>query len=186
MADKTEVEVVAAPAGAGEQYQFFKNVETGQLWKATIDLKVARRPQVNDLDAAPSEMAVTVVVSPCDANGKVLREDEAPIIVDAHTHTFTNVEMQEPDFDPAVRIGKIVAERIHAGTARLTGISKLNTLAEDWNKKAKLKLTGKLTFESEPEGRVIPGSVDVVQEPQGSLQHQPTHTTVEPDAGQGS
>lgn len=175
MADKTEIEVVSAPAGAGEEYQFFKNKETGQVWKASIELKVARRPQVNDIDAAPTEMAATVIVSPVDENGKALREDDKPIIIDALTHTFTSTEMQETDFDPMQRVGKIVAERIHVGEARLSGVSKLNELAVDWNKKAKLKISGTITYEAEPEGRVIPGSVDVVQNPS----HGPTPTAVE-------
>jgi hypothetical protein len=159
---KTEIEVVAAPANAGEQYQFFNNTETGQLWKASVELKVARRATVNDIDGAPTEMAVTVIVSPVDKDGKALREDDKPIIIDAHTHTFTSVEMQEPDFDPTKRILNIVAERIHVGEARLTGVDKLNTLAEDWTKKAKLKVSGKITYDPEAVPVIQPEVVDGV------------------------
>lgn len=158
---KTIIEVVAAPAGSDDRYQFFKD-DTGQMWKATVDLKVARRPMLSkaDVEAAPSELAVSVVVSPVDSKGKVLRENDMPIIIDTHTHTFTNAEMAAEDFDPTERIMRVVAERITIGQSRLTGLDKINTLVNDWNGKAKLK-AGKFEYEAEPEGRVLPGVVEV-------------------------
>lgn len=162
MDNKTEIEVVSAPAGYdNNDYQFFKD-EAGQLWKASVGLKVARVPMLGqaDIEAAPSELAVTVAVSPVGDDGKALREDDKPIISDAHTHTFTNAEMQEPDFDPTERIMRVVAERIHTGKARLNGIDKIKSLADDWQKKAKLN-AGKFTYEQFPESAVLPGVVEI-------------------------
>ena len=158
----TTIEAVVAPADYEKtDYQFFKD-DAGALWKASVTLKTAREPMLGqaDVEAAPSELAVAVTVSPVDADGKALRENDKPIIVDTHTHTFTNVEMQEPDFDPSERIMRIVAERVHAGKARVTGVEAIRALTDRWSKKAKIP-NGKFTYQQFPESRVLPGVVEV-------------------------
>jgi hypothetical protein len=149
MADErvTEIEVISAPGEYGESdYQFFKNNSTGQLWKAKANILPAHAPMINgDVEAAPTQLAVSVTVSPIDEEGKALREDDKPIILDVHMHTFTQVEMADPDFDPSKRVMQIVAERVHVGEARLDAVKKIKQLGDNWNKKAKLSV-GKFTY----------------------------------------
>jgi len=169
MTDKTtEIEVVAAPDGYEKtDYQFFKS-DSGQVWKASVVIMPAHAPVIDgDVEAAPTQLAVKVVVSPVDESGKALREDEKPIIVDAHLHTFTQVEMAEPDFDPIERVMKIVVERVHVGEARLGAVKKINSIADDWNKKAKLKV-GKYKYIETPTPEVgvavVPATKTVIEQ----------------------
>lgn len=135
------IEVISKPKGASERYQFFNNKETGKAWKAAIDLRVARPAYTAeaDIETAPAELAVTVTVSPIDANGKALREDDKPIIIDSLTHTFTTEEMLDPAFDPQARVMAIVAERVHIGEARKQGNDKLKEFVGKWGGATKLK-----------------------------------------------
>lgn len=142
------IEVIGKPRGASERYQFFRNIETGQEWKALLELREARPAFTNqaDVESAPLEMAVSVTVSPINNVGKALRENDKPVIIDTLTHTFTVHEMLEPDFDPQARIAQIIAERIHLGEARLHGNKKLKALVGKWNGKTKLKI-GRVKYE---------------------------------------
>lgn len=169
MTDKTtEIEVIAAPADYDKtNYQFFRNKSTGRVWKASSVLQQAFSPMINgDIEAAPTQLAVQITVSPVDDNGKALRENDKPIIMDVHSHTFTTVEMSEPDFDPINRMLAIVAERIHVGEARLEGINKLNEINDAWNKKAKLKVSGTFKY-VEPERPIIVDETPTIITPTG-------------------
>jgi len=149
MADerKTEIEVMAAPSDYSEGgYQFFKNNVTGHLWKAKINVMPAFAPMIDgDVEAAPTQLAVSVTVSIVNAEGKTLLEDGKPIIMSPHLHTFTEVEMNEPDFDPIIRVMKIIAERIHIGEGRIEAVKKINALGEAFKSKKTLKVD-KFTF----------------------------------------
>jgi hypothetical protein len=163
MADKTtEIKVVAAPEGYEKtDYQFFLNSATGQLWKAAAIIQPAHSPIVNgDVEAAPTQLAVQISVSPVDKDGKALREDDKPVIIDVHAHTFTHVEMSEDDFDPMKRMLAIVAERIHIGEARLKAATKIRELGEAWSSKAKLKFSGSFSYiEPEAASEVVDDTV---------------------------
>lgn len=128
---------VGAPTGADSRYQFFKD-DNGQMWKATAERKVARLALVDGVDAAPAELAITVTVSPVDADGKALRDGDKPIIIDSHTHTFNDTELTQPGFDPVARVTAIVAQRIELGQARLGGHKAVDDFVATWNKPAKI------------------------------------------------
>jgi hypothetical protein len=165
MADKvTEIEVVSQPEGYEKtDYQFFLNKTTGQLWKALVAIQQAHSPIINgDIEAAPTQLAVQVSVSPVDKDGKALRDEEKPIIIDTLSHTFTHVEMGEEDFDPTKRIMAIIAERIHVGEARLDGVKKIKELGEAWSKKAKIKFSGSFKYiEAEAPKPIDDDTVDI-------------------------
>lgn len=152
----TKITNVTAPAGADPKYQFFKD-DSGQLWKATIEQQVAREAFVGDpeLGTAPAELALTIIVSPTDAQGKALKEGDQPIILDSLTHTFTMVEMLQPTFDPANRISEMLLNKVVEGQARLVGHDKIKKLADDWVKPKKLNLKA----ETKPDVLVEPQAV---------------------------
>jgi len=156
MISKTEIEVVAAPADYAEGgYQFFKNNETGHMWKAKIEILSAFSPMIGgDVEAAPTQLAISVTVSIVNAEGKTLLEDGKPIILPPHLHTFTEVEMNEPDFDPTIRLMKVIAERVHIGEGRLQAVKKINALGEVFKSKQTLK-ADKFTF-TEPKNPDAP------------------------------
>jgi hypothetical protein len=138
----TKITSVAAPQGYDDSgYQFFKD-EENQLWKAKVETKIAKPAMVAqaDIEAAPAELALTVTVSPVDNLGKALREDDKPIVIDSHTHTFTSVEMVDPAFDPMARIGDILVERVELGKARLKGHEVINEFVERWNSNTKIDI----------------------------------------------
>lgn len=116
------------------RYRFFER--NGQKWKVRAVLSEARPAHVVDADVevAPAEMAVTVTVSPVGKDGKALREDGRPIVVDSWTHTFTATEMAREDFDPEGRIHGIIEQRISAGENRVSGVSRLRAFADQWGK----------------------------------------------------
>jgi hypothetical protein len=143
----SNIEPIALPTGASQNYQYFNNIETGNKWKALLDIREARPAQIpGEVETAPAELAVCVTVSPVDGDGKALREDDKPIIVDSFTHTFTAIEMAAPDFDPMARIVGIVAERIDLGEARLKGNEQIKSLGDIWTGKAMLKI-GPVSYE---------------------------------------
>ena len=203
----TTIEPIAAIGDADPKYQFFKNKDTGNIWKATIDVKRGGQAFLSraDVEAAPTTLAISVTVSPVDAEGKALRENDLPIIIDSLTHTFTPVEMAEPDFDPMNRVMKIVAERVDLGEIRLAGASKILDIEGIWNKKAKLTAKA-VTHSPEPISTVNPVVEEIVgvagdtlkpgdklvylgtgeQIPNGSTAHGPTETFVEASQGDDS
>lgn len=169
MTDKvTEIEVVSAPKDYEKtDYQFFLNKSTNQLWKASIVVQPAYSPMINgDIEAAATQLAVQVTVSPVDENGKALEDNGKPIIIDAHSHTFNHIEMSEPDFDPLKRIMSIIAERIHIGECRLIGIKQIKELGEAWTKKAKIKFSGSFKY-IEPEEATIVNVAPTIIEANG-------------------
>lgn len=129
---------MARPEGQSDEYRFFTNEATGQAWKVKMLLKEARAADVQASEAvAPANLAATITVSPVDDQGKALREGGKPIVIDSWTHTFNEVEMAEPGFDPHARAMAIIAERINAGEARLAGMDKLRALASNWKTERK-------------------------------------------------
>lgn len=157
----TKIKVIGKPAGYDkDDYQFFKNEETGSLWKASVELRTARTSMLaqSDVETAPAELAIVVTVSPIDEAGKVLREGELPIILDSHTHTFTHTELSEENFDPTARILTIIAERIDAGEARLSGQDKIRDLVSNWHGKVKIK-AGMITHDPAPQPDAAPIAV---------------------------
>ncbi len=135
----SHIVVIAKPRGASEQYQFFKNEETGREWKAAIEAIAVDDGPTN---LAPTTLAVTVTVSPIKdgEDGKALRDEEnRPIVIDSWTHTFTAVEMKAPDFNPQARIVSIIAERIELGEIKLSGNKKVKDFIDKWEGKNKLK-----------------------------------------------
>lgn len=139
------IETIAKPRGANERYQFFKNKDTGNEWKAAVVLKNADAPLIDgNVNVAPTTLAVTITVSPTKDNGKALRDNEdRPIIIDSWTHTFTAIEMEAPDFDPQARIVGIIAERIELGETKLKGNKIIKNVLDRWGGKTKIKATAK-------------------------------------------
>lgn len=134
------IEVIAKPRDANERYQFFHNRETGNKWKASVEIKDADAMLFDDLEVAPTTIAVTVIVSPIEDNGKALRDaQDRPIIIDSVTHTFTPVEMENPDFNPEARILRMIAERVELGETKLRGNEKIKKFVDKWGGKNKIK-----------------------------------------------
>lgn len=126
-----ELKPAKRPAEQSQEYQFFINTDTGQMWKAKMVL-------IEDEEGrfAANSVHVSITVSPVDEAGKALRDEtDRPIVTDSLTHVFNEVEMSVPDFDPQARMMQIVAERIKIGEARLVGIDKVKALAEKWTGK---------------------------------------------------
>jgi hypothetical protein len=148
-----KIEAIGLPTGASDRYQYFRNVETGQEWKALLDIRTARPSMIvsGDVETAPAELAIAVTVSPIDDKGKALVEDEKPIVIDSWTHTFTTEELAAPDFDPLARIVGIVAERIDFGEARLNGNKQIKALGDLWAAKTMLKISP-VTYERNENG----------------------------------
>lgn len=158
------VKPIAAPAGADTKYQFFVNETTGQKWKATVELRPVRQAMLSqaDIETAPAEMAVAITVSPIDDEGNALREDDKPIIIDTHVHSFTHVEMSEPEFDPVKRVMKIIAERVFIGEARIAGVKAIADLVDKWNKKAMLPAEAASYSDKAPMGLARAGVVHII------------------------
>lgn len=122
------------PEGISDDYQFFINEETGNAWKAKLVMTAVH----SNKDFAPSVLGATITVSPVDKQGKALRESDKPVVIDSHTHSFNEVEMSAPDFDPKKRILMIIAERIKAGEGRMTGVTLVNDLLDVWKQDTSL------------------------------------------------
>lgn len=124
------IKAKAKPKGYTGDSKFFTNPETGRDWKAKLVVNESSTIE----GGAATQIAVTVTVSPVDANGKALTEDDRPIIIDSWTHTFNTAEMAAPDFDPQERILDIIDERVKAGEGRVEGVNKIRNLVTDWSK----------------------------------------------------
>jgi hypothetical protein len=87
------------PKGQREDYQFFTNDETGGTFKVLREL---------DQNVA-GQAVVRVSLSRTGPDGKALVEDDldAPRLT-WHTHTFTDEELRDPDFDPEVRYSEVI------------------------------------------------------------------------------
>ena len=126
---------IPAPEGYTGNYRFFLNPETNKTWKARLVRREARPALVDNDDGvelATGEYAVTITVSPVDEAGQALLEEDCPIVIDSHTHSFTNYEMSDADFNAEVVIHRIVEQCIELGEARLRGVGLVKTIADNW------------------------------------------------------
>lgn len=135
------IKPIALPSGASTRYQYFRNEETGNEWKALLEIRTARRAMLPeaDVETAPTELAIFVTVSPINEEGRAVIENDKPIVIDGEGWHFTVTEMAAEGFDPLVTAVNLVAKLIDIGEASVTGRQKINNLGELWQARAMLQ-----------------------------------------------
>lgn len=150
----TKLKHITRPEGQAEYYRFFINETTGQTWKAKVEVRENRKPNVvSDIELSPVELDVVVSVSPVDKDGKAITDkDGKPIVGDSHTNPFTHVQLLDPTFDPAAVVVEMIASRIEVGEAVLAGNEKIRKFAAMWVAKEPISLpVAKLTTDKKGE-----------------------------------
>ncbi len=122
MAD-INLENAPRPDGQRDYYRFFRNAETGQAYKAKHEPRTA-------FDGSP---ALCISVSPVDAEGKALRDPRGEPDVYYLTHTFTAVELADPDFNLEERVSAILHTAIGAKEEQLGVRTALVDLGSIWS-----------------------------------------------------
>jgi hypothetical protein len=129
---------IKRPDGQAEHYRFFKNMDSSRHWKVKMDFREAAAPAVaSEQELAPANFALCVSASPVEdlTTGKAMRDGKGrAIVTDSWTHTFTEVEMKNPDFDPEARMMDIITKRVEAGEALLNADNKIKSLMDAWKK----------------------------------------------------
>src|SRR5690349_8420430 len=98
-----KLKVITKPSGGSPDSRHYKNNDTGNTFKAkhVLDYNIAGQP------------VLIVTVTQTDANGQAVIDPElaAPLIT-SHSHTFTDAELSDPNFDAAARLDAIMSSAI--------------------------------------------------------------------------
>jgi hypothetical protein len=123
----------ARPASQAEHYRFFKNAESGRVFKAKHEIGTA----------ADGRPVITVTVSPVDGAGKALANPAGAPDVGSHGHHFTAVELADPDFDMDARVATILHSAVQAKEDELLLRDRLAGLSTAWGGNKALPLAKK-------------------------------------------
>jgi hypothetical protein len=133
--DELMLEELPRPEEQAGHYRFFKNAGTDRSWKVKLEFREAAPAMTSsNVELSAGQYTITVSASPVDSEGKALKDDQGrPIVTDSHGHTFNEIDMGQPDFDPEKLVMQLIQTRIAAGEAKLSATDKLKSFVTDWH-----------------------------------------------------
>lgn len=117
-----ELKTIQRPTGQREEYLFIQNVGTSRRFKVRKEL----RPNI------VGQLSLSVTLSPVDAKGKALLDPAGNPDVTPHSHTFTAVELSDPNFDAEARVAEVIDSLVTEKEAELIGREAVKAVAEGW------------------------------------------------------
>jgi hypothetical protein len=121
MADK--IHKTVKPAGQSADYRFYKNDETTHTFKAKKELR----------ENAEKQPVLIVTVSQTNPDGTAVIDPvtNEPIVT-AHSHVVTELDLNNPDYDPEVELSRIMNTVITNKENQISNRQKLKSLIEKW------------------------------------------------------
>ncbi len=118
------------PSGQRDDYRFVKDNDTGRIFKALVHFE----------ETEGYDPVVKVSIAEVDEDAHAIkRPDGTPVLV-WHSHTFTPVELEDPDFDAEHRVSAMLYTAIAADEARRLARTKIGGLADKWKGRKGLDL----------------------------------------------
>lgn len=121
-----QLKTTKRPAGQSDAYLFVEDTGSGARFKA------ARASSL----AADGSPAITVSLSPVDAQGKALLDAAGAPDVSTLTHTFTDEELRDPAFDAEARVSEMLAQLAADKQAVRSAREKVLALEGKWGSAA--------------------------------------------------
>lgn len=118
------------PKDQREDYRFFKETKSGDKFKSLAET-----------DIVGINPVLKVSVSQVDAEGKAMVDTDGNAIVSWHSHTFTPIELEDPDFDPEKRLTFVLTTIIEAYQTAKNNREKIDKLKAAWTGTKALDMT---------------------------------------------
>jgi hypothetical protein len=114
------MELAPHPEGQREDYLFVTDGE--QTFKALMEQCMADGNQP----------ALIISLAPVDAEGKALKLENGEADVIRHSHTFTDVELGDPDFDRDARIAEILSVLAQRKRREMAAREQIAAMGDAW------------------------------------------------------
>ncbi|MBA2720570.1 MAG: hypothetical protein H0U52_15215 [Chloroflexi bacterium] len=128
-----QLENEARPEGQREEYRFIRNAESGRTFKVL--------PHFEEAPGCPPTLKLSL--SEVDDSGKAIVAEEGiePELF-WHSHTFNDIELEDPDFDIESRIAAMLYAAVENHETKLKGREEVAGMIEGkWKGRASLDLT---------------------------------------------